>query len=238
MNDNLPWEPVWQLAGWTMIHYLWIGTLVALALAMVRLALRHVPPSWRYAVTLVGFVVLAAMPVAIAAWIARDIDWHTAGLSPPDAIVRFDAIASIDVPPAVPEMPTAKPQAAAVIDLAETPLDIPPPQATRELEQASPAAAGYAVAPAAEVDPFVKLANAVPDFLPWLWIVGTPLTFLLLATGLIGSERLRRRAQVLTDGPVYDVAQRLRAALRLSRQVTVAVTDRVLQPVLVGIVRP
>ena len=36
-------------------------------------------------------------------------------------------------------------------------------------------------------------------WLPWLWVVGSPLTFLWLACGLMGAERLRRRSRLLAD---------------------------------------
>ena len=69
-------------------------------------------------------------------------------------------------------------------------------------------------------------------------LIGAPLTFLLLATGLVGAERLRRSAVVLSSGVVCETCERVRAALKLSRTVAVAASDRVLSPVLIGIVRP
>jgi hypothetical protein len=60
----------------------------------------------------------------------------------------------------------------------------------------------------------------------------------LLAAGLVGSQRLRRHGTLLVDGPAFDACQRLRTALRISRRVSLAVCDRVAQPLLVGIARP
>ena len=71
--------------------------------------------------------------------------------------------------------------------------------------------------------------------MPWLWLVGTPLTFLLLTTGLIGSERLRRASRVIDDGPIADAAARLLHTLQIGRRVTVAVCERIAAPVLIGI---
>ena len=54
--------PEWQAIGWTMIHFLWIGTLVGLVTFVGRLALHRCRPQMRY-VFLVGcFVLLAAAP--------------------------------------------------------------------------------------------------------------------------------------------------------------------------------
>ncbi len=78
MNYLAPWEPLWQLAGWTMIHFLWIGTLLALALVVLRLGFRRAAPNVRYAMTLACFVAVALAPLAIATWLAREVDWSAA----------------------------------------------------------------------------------------------------------------------------------------------------------------
>ena len=76
------------------------------------------------------------------------------------------------------------------------------------------------------------------EFLPWVWLIGTPLTFLLLATGLIGSGRLRRQCTLLTEGPIFDACQRLRSTLAVSQRVGIAINERIASPLLIGIVRP
>jgi beta-lactamase regulating signal transducer with metallopeptidase domain len=75
-------------------------------------------------------------------------------------------------------------------------------------------------------------------YLPWLWLVGTPLTFALLATGLVGAERMRRGCQVLEEGPVVQLCRRTANALNITRQVAVGVCDRVATPILIGVVKP
>ncbi len=78
----------------------------------------------------------------------------------------------------------------------------------------------------------------IPTYLPWVWIIGTPLTFILLATGVVGAERLRRTSRVIDDGPIAEACARLVESLRIGRRVTIAVCERIAAPVLVGIVRP
>ena len=60
-------------------------------------------------------------------------------------------------------------------------------------------------------------------YLPWVWIVGAPLTFLLLATGVVGAERLRRESRLIVDGPIAECAARVAESLRIGRRVTLAV---------------
>ena len=81
------------------------------------------------------------------------------------------------------------------------------------------------------------LESYVP-YLPWVWLVGTPLTLALVATGIVGTERLRRMSRPITAGPVADACAQLRKSLRIGRRVAIATCERIAAPVLVGIVRP
>ena len=81
--------------------------------------------------------------------------------------------------------------------------------------------------------------DALAACLPWLWLVGSPLTFAWLALGLAGAERLRRRSLPLKEeSDLSQLCRRLAVAFGIGRDVAVAVCDRVATPVLVGIVRP
>ena len=74
--------------------------------------------------------------------------------------------------------------------------------------------------------------------LPWLWVFGTPMTFLLTTIGLLGAERLRRQSRLLEDAPITETCRRLATALRISQRVGVGICDRIAAPILVGIFRP
>jgi hypothetical protein len=54
MNANLPFDtvPLWHLAGWTMVHFLWLGTLIAAVAFIVRVLSRRATPNVRYATAL------------------------------------------------------------------------------------------------------------------------------------------------------------------------------------------
>src|SRR5215213_503402 len=74
MNTYLPPNgfDLWHIAGWTMIHFLWIGTLVALAGFLCRWLLRRLSPNVRYATSLACFVLFAALPIVISAWLCQN----------------------------------------------------------------------------------------------------------------------------------------------------------------------
>ena len=47
---------LWHIAGWTMVHFLWLGTLVAAAAAVCRFFLRRTSPNIRYAFMLAWLI--------------------------------------------------------------------------------------------------------------------------------------------------------------------------------------
>jgi beta-lactamase regulating signal transducer with metallopeptidase domain len=85
---------------------------------------------------------------------------------------------------------------------------------------------------------FAVILDKAALLLPWLWIVGTPLVLLLTTVGMVGAERLRRQSRPVEDSRIAELCQRLAASLKVSFRVGVAVCDRIVSPILVGIVRP
>lgn len=246
MIDTLSLDWAWRLAGWTMVHYLWVGTLIGLGTYALRALLPRSSPSLRYAGTLACFFALATAPMVIAVWLGADDRSTFRGANAEAAHNEKALPIGLQLETANPQPPSANIARAnaesPIIDLAETPLVVDATGSTQ------PAFATPSVVVPLEVTPSVAtsrsalnyqfLFDRITRFVPWLWIVGAPFTFLLLATGIVGAGRLRRNARLLESGQVFDTTKRLRSALRLTCTVAVAVSDRVLQPVLVGIFRP
>ncbi|WP_435021787.1 M56 family metallopeptidase [Tundrisphaera sp. TA3] len=88
-----------------------------------------------------------------------------------------------------------------------------------------------------EVEVRSRVEVLVP-YLPWLWISGSSATLLLLATGLVGVEGLRRSSRPIHEGPIAELVDKLAGSLGIAGRVAVGVCDRLASPVLVGIVRP
>ncbi|MEX2091395.1 MAG: M56 family metallopeptidase, partial [Pirellulales bacterium] len=220
---------LWQVAGWTMLHFLWLGALAGLAAGAFRLVLRRAAANVRYAAALVCLAVLAALPVGTAAWVGAKLQVADR----PGQAMRVAVIES-----------AARPQTVAghgdggdapVIDLAVNKL----PVAVSNVTDTVPMVATNFAPDSNGPLPLVVFAiESAARYLPWLWLLGTPLTFLLLATGVVGAERLRRASRVIEDGPIAAACARLIESLRIGRRVTVAVCERIAAPVLVGIVRP
>ena len=91
------WQQGWELIGWTMCYFLVAGTTVALLGALVRIAMRRLSPTMRYAYSLAVFTTLAALPLGIAAWLWQE----TADEAEPAP----NTIDLINVPVATPQLP-------------------------------------------------------------------------------------------------------------------------------------
>ena len=57
---------IWQIAGWTMLHYLWIGSLLGVAAVAVRRLLRSRGANLRYLAAVGCFALLGIAPLPIA----------------------------------------------------------------------------------------------------------------------------------------------------------------------------
>jgi WD40 repeat protein/beta-lactamase regulating signal transducer with metallopeptidase domain len=207
---------LWLAIGWTMLHFFWVGGLIgigtAVALRLVRGALAEV----RYAIALTGLAVLALAPAAIG-WRASLSEQAGGRVRPGEAA-------------ALPAIPLA--------------LGRQDEEWSRGITEREPstAPAAPAVVPVAGRQPhppgLAARLDELAAWLPWIWLVGSPLTFAWLALGLVGAERLRRQSDVVTDGELPRLCRRLRGELAIARDVAVAVCERLATPVLVGVVRP
>ncbi len=193
----------WMLAGWTMIHFLWVGGAIGTLAGAARLAMRRATPEIRYGAALLSLGLMAVSPVAIA--------WRIAATNRDRPIVVSD-----DIPPLLRvSIPAeSKPNSMIVTPVIPAPISIEDwPRDGSWLEAAASA-------------------------LPWFWLVGTPATLAILALGLAGADRLRRRSRPLADGPTTEMARRLAEAIGIARPVAVGVCDRLATPLLIGVVRP
>ncbi len=205
---------IWQIAGWTMLHYLWVGSVLGIAAAAARLLMRSRGANLRYAAALTCFAALGIAPLPIAVVVTSRLS------SPPP---RSEPLAASEhrrdraLPPQLLPVENSPQPAATTPSIVSNPPPAPAPQ-PRELLQST-------------------LDRAAMG-LPWLWLIGAPLTFLLTTIGLLGAERLRRQSRLVDDSPIAETCRRLAAALGVSRRVGVAICDRIAAPVLLGTFRP
>jgi beta-lactamase regulating signal transducer with metallopeptidase domain len=231
MIAYLPFDEIelWHIAGWTMVHFLWLGAIVAAAGFLSRVLLRRAAPNLRYAAALGCLLILAALPPAIAAWLVTDsppVQREAGGQFVNDVAHHEPIVAAA---PETIELHTENaPQAPPVI--ADELADVEAAQSLRTEPSPNPSLQGWGIS-------FTNLESFVP-YLPWLWIIGTPATFALLAAGLVGTKRLRQASRAMDDSQITEILKRIAASLRVRVRVGIAVCDRIAAPVLIGILRP
>src|SRR5215472_11954483 len=62
MNGALVSRPMLEALGWTLLHFLWQGTLVAVLLAVADTFLRKRPANIRYAASCAAMLLLLVLP--------------------------------------------------------------------------------------------------------------------------------------------------------------------------------
>jgi beta-lactamase regulating signal transducer with metallopeptidase domain len=219
---------LWHLAGWTMLHFLWLGTAIGAGAMALRLSVHRAPANVRYVVAIASLLALAASPIGIAVWLLAGKPSHT---QRPASMSSTSGGAALDpstrgyaarVIPVVPDLPAAE----------TGPVNLP----TTSSPGPSPGLSGFVTR--IGLDGLSADLEPCAQYLPWLWLVGTPFTFVLMTTGIVGAERLRRASRLLDDGPITDACLRVKQTMQITRKVTIAVCERIAAPVLVGIVRP
>ncbi len=221
MNSSTP--TFWLGIGWTMLHFLWIGSLIAATVAIILQHLRRASPEARYAVALAGLVLLGLAPPVIAWRLARELNSDRSGLPTNE----LNQVRQADV------SPNPKTGGAIVIGEIQKQQNSAPP-----LQAEVPRVAFDRPAVSRPAWVLARL-DALAARLPWFWLIGSPLTFAWLALGLTGAERLRRRSLPLPfESDLAGLCRRLAVSFGVSPRVAVAVCDRIATPVLVGIVRP
>ncbi len=201
-----------------MLYFLAAGTLVLLISAAFRVALKRANPRVRYSTSLASFAVLALLPVGIATQLLIE-----------------QAIRERERPELTTNLTNSTNQ------IASRGRERPEIEIAKNLLTTENTAGKKSsfILPAEIASISVEsFLNVAVGYLPWVWVIGTPLTFLLLTSGLVGAERLRRSCAFLSDGPIHDSCEQLRIALGIGRQVGIAICERVATPLLVGVVRP
>jgi beta-lactamase regulating signal transducer with metallopeptidase domain len=111
--------------------------------------------------------------------------------------------------------------------------DQTPPLPAPDLERAS-----IGLDPTASPAPVAARFELLVGYLPGIWLSGSLATLALIATGLVGVERLRRSSRPLGTGGIAEHCRALAASLGVARRVGVAICDRIAAPVLIGVLRP
>jgi beta-lactamase regulating signal transducer with metallopeptidase domain/peptidoglycan/xylan/chitin deacetylase (PgdA/CDA1 family) len=206
-------HPVLQTLGWTLLHFVWQGALVASLYAGVALSLRRATANSRYTVACVCMLLMLALPVATFFKLNSN-----ANAAP------FDRRAQEDAPA---ETPAASGQHAGTTASA-------PARLYANLLNA-PGDAGASA-------PLQRWAeDRFTSALPWLvlvWLTGALVLTLRLLGGWVLTERLRREPATPLARDWRETLARLARQLRVSRPVRLCESALVEVPTVIGWLRP
>lgn len=237
--DNLTATPVWTSIGWTMWYYLWIGLIELLFACLILGILRRSSEELRYRFLLGLFTILLITPVIVFQSVScsvpqtvGNVPLATTGLNivwSPVTVVPDGSSEQFVEPDRMPNalQPPWKPEETQTSETS-TLLLAPDSEMPRTIgQQAEHSTATF----------LQRLAALVPWF-PVVWCIGSPLTLLCLGLGLIGAERYRREARVISAGSLFDQSAQLAARLGLRVKVFVGFSERIGSPILIGIFKP
>jgi beta-lactamase regulating signal transducer with metallopeptidase domain len=202
---------LWTVAGWTMIHFFWVGGAIGLLAALGRRLLRPAGAQARYLFLLICFLALLAAPLAIGRRLVQEASGQ--------------AIFGGSHPSAASAEPASGARPAESRARLEDPGSRSGPRGT----------VGARLPRAAYL---VRLLSPLAARLPWVWLLGTPLALAWVLLGLFGAEGLRRKSRALEDPALLRLVATLEAAYAPARRLSVAICDRIASPILVGILRP
>lgn len=207
-----------ETLGWSLVHFLWQGTLLAFVAAVALLSLKNASAALRYSVACLSFLMMAAAP-AVTAW---HLSSNTAALADREVVG-----AEFEIGETTEEL-----NGSLVMNgsLSET---IPEPAGN----------IGQAPAPSSSTaatggDSETAILSSWMTTLVGCWLFGVTTLSLRLILTLIRVSRLRSRD---TSRPAAGLTQRVEALarrLRVSRPVRLAESALVEVPTVIGVLRP
>lgn len=204
-------KPIFQALGWTLIHFIWQGALIAVIYASVSVLLRRFTASVRYAAACSAMLLMLLAPVATMLAISSSTDKlpATTARTTPD-LQTAEAFAS----------PASSPQLMAAIkpEIEPTPLQRP-----NSMEQWAQE----------------RLPRLMPWLLA-IWFAGVLFLSLRFAGGLITVQRLKRIETNASSSVrrCQETLVALSGRLRVSRPVRLCESALVEVPTVIGWLRP
>ena len=203
-------KPFFQTLGWTLLHFIWQGALVAILLANLNILLRKRSANLRYVLSCAAMLLMLALPVAT---------FIMADQSPPEG---FESVAeSADANRGAQRSPAAAPVEAT---LASTPLQ---------------RSSSVSLLPAVlEREKLARRLSVVLPWMVAVWLAGVLLLSLRVVAGWGWAQRLKRRQTNPVGDEWQEVLRNLCVRLRVSKPVRLCQSLLVEVPTVIGWLRP
>ncbi len=203
--------PVIQTLGWTLIHFFWQGSLVALIFAALLYGLKSSSPSVRYRVSCIGLSLMVLAPIATFVYLTPIIKPVYQFTETPQAAKK--PLASL-TNQASPE----KPLTSNVTEISTK----TPSQVTRVANS-------------------IPTLNSFKDYLPWLvtvWLLGVIALSARLLGGIWLVHKLRTRATKPVSEALESKLRDLSGSLQVTKNLRLRESLAVQVPVVIGWLKP
>ena len=200
-----------QLIGWTLIHSLWEGGLIAVGLAVAFSATRRSTASLRYTIGMVGLALMVALPIATAARLNTQLPATASAIDVSPASTGFSSRPDAALPSAV----------------------ISDKSITISSEQSG---SSNPVVPARSLS-----LSSLEPVLPWIvaaWLIGLVLLSIRMIGGMTRTRRIVRDGTTPACERVRLLVSRISEELGVRRVVRALEGTRLTVPVVVGWLQP
>ncbi len=249
MNFVSQWlgQPGTETLGWTLLHFLWQGGLVAALLALILRCLRSASANSRYLAALAALVLSALLPVGTAVWIAQGADDSQVADSFPAGTRQVEVAedSPADVTLARNREPVREPKNPSTADgqsrvarkengqgVAAAPVSRRiNPKSQEDSEEPARGSASWGTS-------FVEWLRPRLPWLVGIWLIGVFIISLRLAFAWIGVQRLRRVGLVAASPDISDRLAPLCRRLGIRRSVRLFGSPFVDVPTVIGWWRP
>jgi beta-lactamase regulating signal transducer with metallopeptidase domain len=224
--DALLHQPAAQAVGWALLHFIWQGTVIGVATALVLLALRRSAADIRYLVSAIGLALMLTLAVVTGVQ-----TWQTLNVTP-DPGQRTSAVAA---PPVRDVAEVSPPSTPGAVDLraSRSGGHVGAAGAPRTADVA-PRSSPIALRPSTlgvRFEPFLPIMIAV-------WLAGVMLLSLRLLTGWLWIQRLRTHGATAAGESLQRMASRLSRRLHIGRTITLFESTLVDVPTVIGWLKP
>ena len=223
-------QAMYELAGWTLIHFLWQGVLVAAAVWLLLQMFSRRAANLRYLLLCGGLASLAIFPAVTAVWLAAS--WQTPQLA--EATSALDD--TNDSRTIVTEFGTVlkasntltSPKQTAELENAET---TPAETTPVELDERKSAAAF-------SIQTWIESVREWSPRLIFFWAIGVLILSLRLTVGWIRTQRIKANGRHLESTALTSKMYELCNRLGVRQVVRLCQTDDILTPTVIGWIKP
>jgi beta-lactamase regulating signal transducer with metallopeptidase domain len=217
--QQLTGHPLTEIIGWTLVHFLWQGLLIAGLVAILLACLRRASSITRYLLACGGLTLMALAPMVTASWLTVAMQ---EAREPQTAKAIDHSFAMNRSQGEIPRIPLAP----VTDDLA---LNKPAIASPKNADSKTPDSAGIAVRE--------TLRNSFPYFVVF-WTVGVLLLSLRLLGGLWRVQQWRRRGIAIKTAELKEMTTRLAAVMGLNRKFELLESAQAVVPAVIGWLKP